>query len=207
MVGELIVSATSEEEAVAEVLKRLGVPREGVEYEVTTESDEELLPGAKPQVEVRAWIRSEYVADQAEKHLRGILDCMGIEYEIDRDIQDRIVHLDVMAGKDSSILIGRDGQNLGALQYLINRMALRTGREAPMVVVDIQGYRRKEYADLERLVERAVKRARETGNEIELDPMSPSTRKYLHNFLTQFDGIKTFSRGEEPERYLVIISD
>ncbi len=207
MTGEIIVSGENEEEAVAEALKRLQVEREAMEYEVRSESDGELLPGAKPEIEVRAWIRPEYIGEQAERRIRDLLDLMKIDAEVHMSVKGRIVHLDIEADESSSILIGRDGQNLEALQYLINRMVLRVGREAPMILLDVEDYRKRQYRDLERLVERAVKRARETGNEIELDPMPSSDRKYLHHYLTQFDGVKTFSRGEEPERYLVIIAD
>lgn len=207
MEGEVLVSAESEEKALAEVLGRLGVSREAVDYEVSSEPEDSLLPGATPQVEVRAWIRPEYIAEKAEAHLRRILDCMDVEYELSTSVDGRIIHLDVEAGDDSSILIGREGQNLAALQYLINRMVMRSGREAPMLLIDVEGYRAKQYEELESLVQRAVKRARETDNEIELDPMTAATRKYLHHYLRTFDGITTFSRGEEPDRYLVIISD
>jgi spoIIIJ-associated protein len=178
-----------------------------VGYEVRRESEGELLPGAKPEIELRAWIRPEYVAERAEERLRGVLERMGFEFELRPSIEGRIVQMDVRPRSDSSLLIGRDGQNLEALEYLVNRMAIRCGREAPMVVVDVAEYRRKQFRGLERLVERAVKRARESGNEIELDAMPAATRKYLHNYLRRFEGITTFSRGEEPERYLVIISD
>lgn len=204
---EIMVTAATEEEALEEVLNRLGVEREAIEYEVSTEDEDSLLPDAKPEIELRAWIRPEYVASRAEERLRALLDILGLDYSIECKIEDRIIRLNVTAGDDSSLLIGRDGQNLGALQYLISRMILRTGREAPMVLIDVEGYRERQYRSLENLVERAVTRARETGNEIELDSMSPLTRKYLHNYLRRFDDIKTFSRGEEPDRYLVIISD
>jgi spoIIIJ-associated protein len=207
MVGEITVLAPSEEEAITEVLNRLGVGREAIGYEVRAESDDALLPGAKPEIEVRAWIKAEWISEQAEKRLRGLLEHMKIEYEIEAACENRIIQLNVIAGEASSILIGRDGQNLAAIQYLVNRMVLRSGREAPMVVVDVEGYRRRQFSVLETLVERAVERARQTGNEIELDPMPPATRKYLHNYLRRFEDIKTFSRGEEPERYLVIIAD
>jgi len=207
MSGEIMVTAPSEEEALAEILKRLQVDRDAIEYEVSSESEESLLPGAKPEIEVRAWIKPEYVAEQAQKRVSDMLNIVGIDHQLEVSTKDRIVRIDIDAGEHSSLLIGRDGQNLAALQYLVNRMILRVGREAPMVILDIQGYRTRQYKDLEKLVERAVKRARETGNEIELDPMPASERKYLHHYLTKFDGIKTFSRGDEPERYLVIVAD
>ena len=122
---EIMVTATTEEEALEEVLNRLGVEREAIEYEVSTEDEDALLPGAKPEIELRAWIRPEYVASRAEERLRTLLDILGLDYSIERKIEDRIIKLNVTAGDDSSLLIGRDGQNLGALQYLISRMILR----------------------------------------------------------------------------------
>lgn len=207
MVGQIVVAAESEEEALAEILKRLQVDRDAIEYEVSQESVEDLLPGAKPEIEVRAWIKPEFVAEQAGRRVRDILDLMQIDADLEISIKDRITSINIIAPNDSALLIGRDGQNLDSLQYLINRMILRVGREAPLVILDVEGYRRRQFQDLERLVERAVKRARQTGNEIELDPMPAQVRKYLHHYLMRFDGIKTFSRGEEPERYLVIVSD
>lgn len=207
MVGQIVVAAESEEEALNEILKRLQVSRDAIEYEVSQESAEDLLPGAKPEIEVRAWIKPEFVAEQAERRVREILALMKIPAELEVTIEDRITYVNITAPEDSALLIGRDGQNLDSLQYLINRIILRVGREAPLVILDVEGYRRRQFTELERLVERAVKRARQTGNEIELDPMPSQLRKYLHHFLMRFEGIKTFSRGEEPERYLVIVAD
>lgn len=205
--GEILVSAASEEEALNEALERLGVELEAIEYEVSAESDEDLLPGAKPEVELRAWIRPEFVADLAEDHLSEILQRMTLNFTLTVSIHERMIRLDIEAGKDSSLLIGRVGQNLEALQYLINRMVLKSSREAPMILIDVEGYLQRQYRELEEMVEQAVERARETGNEIELDAMPSPTRKYLHHYLRRFDGISTFSRGEEPERYLVIIEE
>lgn len=207
MQGDIVVSAPTEDAALEEVLRRLQVERDAIEYVVNTDANEDLLPGAEPEVEVRAWIRPEYVAKIAEERLSDMLSLMGVDHDLTVTIKDRIIRIEIEAGDSSSILIGREGQNLDALQYLINRMVLRVGREAPMIILDVQSYRNRQYRDLEKLVERAVKRARETGNEIELDPMPSGDRKYLHHFLTNFPGVKTFSRGEEPERYLVIIAD
>lgn len=204
--GEILVTAPTEGEALEEALERFGVEEEAIEYEVSTESDEELLEGAKPEIELRAWIRPEYIADQAADRLGDMFDIMGLEFDISTDPGDHIVRVDIEAD-DASLLIGRDGQNLDAFQYLVNRMIVSRVREAPMLLIDIQGYRRKELDPLEDLVERAISRARESGNEIELDSMPPLTRKYLHNYLRQYRDIKTFSRGQEPDRYLVIVSE
>lgn len=203
----IVVTAATEEEAIEEALDQLGVEREAIEYEVNLESKAELLEGQTPQVEIRAWVRPEYIAEVAEDIVLDLMDLMRIEADVRVRIDEGVIRVDVEAGKDASLLIGRDGQNLSALQYLLNRMILREAREAPMVLLDIQGYLTKQFSELQELVDRAVARARETGNEIELDSMPPHVRKYLHNYLKRYDDVKTFSRGEDPDRYLVIIAD
>ena len=207
MQGEIIIAGTNEEQALQEALERLRLPREAVVYEVSTEDDDLLLPGAKPQLQVKVRIRHEYVADRAIGHLQAILAILEITAEITQEVRNGIIFVHIASQAAASLLIGRDGQNLDALQYLINRMILRVGREAPMVVVDVESYRRRQFEKLERLANRAVARATETGNEIELDAMPSIERKYLHHFLHGMPGVRTFSRGEEPERFLVIIAD
>lgn len=207
MQGEIVVAGTNEEEALQEALERLRLPLEAVEYEVTTESEDLLLPGAKPQLQVHVRVRSSYVAERAMGHIRAILDILSIEGEMTTDVRNGIIFIHIASKPAAALLIGRDGQNLDALQYLVNRMILRMGREAPMVVVDVEDYRGRQFEKLERLAKRAASRAKETGNEIELDPMPPIERKYLHHYLRTMEGIRTFSRGDEPERYLVIIAD
>lgn len=207
MIGEVQVTRPTEEEALEEAVSLLRAPREAVDFEVRREAAEDLLPDARPEVVVRAWIRPEFVAEQARERTHGLVSRMGFEPEVKVKVDGRVVRVDVSVDGESSLLIGRDGQNLDALQYLVSRMILKLGREAPMLILDVEGYRRRQYKDLEKLVERAVARARESGNEIELDPMPAADRKYLHHFLSNFPDVKTFSRGEEPERYLVIVAD
>jgi spoIIIJ-associated protein len=208
MTSEIVLAGTDEEKLLDEALQRLRVPREAVSYEVTTESEDSLLPGAKPQLQIHVHIRPEYIADRAVEHVHAILNILDIEAEIGTETRgDEMIFIHISSKPAASLLIGRDGQNLDALQYLLNRMILRVGREAPMVIVDVENYRRRQFEKLERLAQKAVERARETGNEIELDPMPALERKYLHHYLRTHPGISTFSRGEEPERFMVIIAD
>lgn len=207
MPGEIIIEGTDEEQALNEALKRLGLPREAVEYEVQAEAEEDLLPGAKPRLQVHVRVKPEFIADKAFDHVVNLLEILNLDAEVEQDVQGDIVFIRIDSDEGSSILIGRQGQTLDALQYLITRMCMRVGREAPMIVVDVANYRRRQFDKLKRLAKRAIDRARETGNEIELDPMPAIERKYLHYILRDEEDIRTFSRGEEPERSLVIIAD
>ena len=207
MTGEIIIAGTDENEMLEEALDRLKLPREAVSTELESESEDALLPGAKPQLQLRVCIRPEYIAQCAADHISRMLEIIGIEAEIESEVRSGVIYVNVASKVAASLLIGREGQNLDALQYLINRMVLRVGREAPLVVIDVEDYRQRQFEKLERLAKRAVARARETGNEIELDPMPSLERKFLHHHLSTWEGVRTFSRGDDPERFLVIIAD
>jgi spoIIIJ-associated protein len=207
MATEIVIAGTDEELMLQEALERLKLPREAVSYEIRSEAEEDLLPGARPQFQMHIRIRPEYLGEQAAGHLRAILDIVNIESEVQTEVRDEMVFVRVRTRSGASILIGRDGQNLDALQYLIARMVLRSSRDAPMMIVDVENYRGRQFSRLERLADRALDRARKTGNEIEMDPMPAIERKYLHYYLRNKPGVRTFSRGEEPERCLVLLAD
>lgn len=203
----IIVEGSSEEEALAEGLKRLRMPREAVTWQAQAEADEELLPGAKPRVLLQVRIRPQYLADMALDHVANMLDILGVPATVTQDFTDGIIFIRVESKEAAAVLIGRNGQNLDAFQHLVTRMILPVGVEAPMLVVDVEDYRQRQFDKLKGLIKRAVARAKETGNEIELDPMPSLERKFIHTLLRDVEGIKTFSRGAEPERSLVIIAD
>ena len=207
MAGEIVIAGEDRDRMLEDLLERLGLPREAVEFEVQTENEEDLLPGARPQIQMHVRIRPQYLADVAASRTADILNILGIEHEIQTELRGDMAFVRVSAPAAGAILIGRDGATLDALQYIINRMALRSSRDAPMIIVDIEDYRRRQFEKLEDLAERALTHARNTGNEIELDPMPALERKYLHYYLRDRDGVRTFSRGEEPDRFLVLLVD
>jgi spoIIIJ-associated protein len=107
-------------------------------------------------------------------------------------------------GKNVGLLIGRRGQTLDALQYLVNVAASRHCPGHERVILDVEGYRSRRKEALERLAARVADRVRNTGRRVRLEPMSPHERKVIHVALQQEKGITTFSEGEEPYRKVVI---
>ena len=107
-------------------------------------------------------------------------------------------------GEDLGLLIGRRGQTIDAVQLLCYRIAFREHGERKRVSVDASGYRERRRETIERQAERAAERALETGKEIELEPMTPTERKIVHDQLKDRPGLETFSEGEEPERCVIV---
>jgi spoIIIJ-associated protein len=106
--------------------------------------------------------------------------------------------------EDMGLLIGRHGQTLDALQELTRVVVgQRTGMRA-RIVVDVEDYRRRQRARLEARAREVAKRVARSGREEELEPMSAFDRKVVHDAVSAIPGVQSSSRGEEPERRVVI---
>jgi spoIIIJ-associated protein len=144
-------------------------------------------------------------AARVEAVLEEVLDALDLDGEVEvveteEEIEGRIVEGD----DDLGLLIGRRGQTIDALQLLCYRIAFRGMGDRKRVSVDAAGYRQRRREALEGQAERAATRALETGKEIELEPMSASERKVVHDHLKDRPGLETFSEGEEPGRCVIV---
>jgi spoIIIJ-associated protein len=136
-----------------------------------------------------------------------IVSTLGVDAEVDaREGPDAIVV--TCSGPDVGLLIGRHGQTIDAIQYLLNAVGWRAyGEERKEVVVDAAGYRARRQATLEALALRVADRVRESGEREELEPMTAVERKVVHLSLKEVAGVGTTSEGTEPNRYVVVVPD
>jgi len=103
-------------------------------------------------------------------------------------------------------LIGSDGSVLDAIQYLANT-TLNLGippEQQGAFTVDLAGYRERRYRELKAIAEGAAEKARETGQEVELKSLSAAERRQVHTILKEQTDLETYSRGQEPDRRLVV---
>ena len=178
-------------------------PAEDVTAEVPEEPVEEPAAGeAEPAEET---FTAEEAAAKAKAFLQDVLRNMGIEVMIEKMIKsDKIIlHLH---GKNLGILIGKHGQTLDALQYLTNLAANRgVSGERLHVLLDIEGYRARREETLTRLAGHLAEKACRIGQEIHLEPMNRHERKIIHMALQDSRKVSTYSAGDEPRRYVVIV--
>lgn len=149
---------------------------------------------------------SDQPVEPAER-VRAILERIVDALEVDADVEvdedaDQIVGR--VNGEDVGLLIGRRGQTIDAVQLLCYRAAFRGLQERKRVVVDAAGYRERRQAAIEGQADRAAERALKTGKEIELEPMTPTERRLVHQHLKDRAGLETFSEGDEPERCVIV---
>lgn len=141
--------------------------------------------------------------ERVEAMLDEIVDALDLDGEVTvEESSDEIAAR--IEGEDLGLLIGRRAQTIDAVQLLCYRAAFRGRGDRKRVSVDAAGYRERRREAVERQADRAAERALETGKEIELEPMSPTERKVVHDRLKDRPGLETFSEGEEPERCVIV---
>jgi len=106
---------------------------------------------------------------------------------------------------DLGVLIGRRGETLGAVQYLVNTIVAKGGNKPPVFGVDIEGYRRRREQMLVDLAREIAQEVRETGDVITLEPMPAYERRIVHLALETEEGVKTESVGSGEDRQVEVM--
>jgi spoIIIJ-associated protein len=225
MTGDLQVEATGETVGEAKWnalrdLERLrpGLDKSRVQFQVLSEGERGLLGVGYTPARVIASVPEEALTvsapeDESElaSEVRALLGRMtsviGVPCEIVIAEDDESLTASC-AGPDLALLIGKHGQTLDAVQYVVNAVIQRQAPDgAKRVVVDAAGYRARRQATLESVAQRAAERVRSGEQRVELEPMSAVERKIVHLCLQDEPGVATESEGDEPHRYVVVKTD
>ncbi len=143
-------------------------------------------------------------ADRIRLLVERILDQLELEGEVTIDESEEVITATVEGDEDYGLLIGRRGQTIDALQLLCFQAAFQGNRERKRVVLDAAGYRARREEIISERAERAAEKAVESGDEIELDPMTARERRIVHEHLKERPEVETFSAGDEPQRRVVV---
>ena len=109
-----------------------------------------------------------------------------------------------MSSSNNSLLIGKDGKNLKALEQLVRAYVSNNWNNSLKIILNVENYREKRIQALERLAIKVAREVRNTKVDVELENMNSFERRIIHNKLVNFKGVSTVSVGEEPNRHIVI---
>jgi spoIIIJ-associated protein len=199
-----------------------GLDKAAVRFEVVAEGERGILGVGYKPARVVAHLPAEAAEAAAAVTVAGddtvqvaearalvtrIVTALGVDAEVEaREEADAIVV--TCTGPDVGLLIGRHGQTIDSIQYLLNAIGWRAyGEERKEVVVDAAGYRARRKATLEALALRVAERVRDSGEREELEPMTAVERKVVHLRLKDVTGVGTASEGTEPNRYVVVVPE
>lgn len=192
------------EDAVMEAAIKLETTSDRMEYEVLEKGSNGFLGiGSKP-----ARIRARKVletAERAEKFLMDVLEAMDLKatVSLEENKEERTLDID-LAGDDMGVLIGKRGQTLDSLQYLVSLVVNKGEDDYIRVKVDTENYRQRRKDTLENLAKNIASKVRRTGKAVTLEPMNPYERRVIHSALQNDRYVETHSEGEEPFRKVVV---
>jgi spoIIIJ-associated protein len=171
-----------------------------VEYEDDyAEEDEGFVPGEITYEGETGTPEEEDAVAFVAKVLAGI----GISARISCTRDEETIRVDA-ACDDCGSVIGRRGETLDAIQYLSSLAVNRAATDRVRVVVDVGGYRRRREEALVKLAERVAEKVVSSGRSSMLESMNPAERRIVHCALQEYEGVVTYSEGEEPNRRVVV---
>ena len=197
-------SAKTVDDAITEACQKLTVTSDKLEYEVVEEGSSGFLGiGAKPAV-IKARIKNS-VADKAKEFLKEVFDAMNIVVVIDVKYDEENRNIDIeLSGDEMGVLIGKRGQTLDSLQYLVSLVVNKDEDEYIRVKVDTEDYRKRRKETLENLAKNIAYKVKRTKRPVSLEPMNPYERRIIHSALQNDKYVTTDSEGEEPFSRVVV---
>lgn len=180
----------------------------GAERAEPAEATDADSPDAGPDADDRAGRptkvqRLENEGDIAADYLEELLDIADLDGDIDLDVEGDRASVQI-GGADLSLLVGRDGEVLEALQELTRLAVYRETGERSRLMLDVGGHRARQRSRLVALAETSIAEVKESGEALSLEPMSAFERKVVHDAVAAA-GLASESEGAEPKRHVVIL--
>lgn len=208
------------EEAIHNACEELAASREDLEVEVLSNGSGGFLGLGARNARIRATVKEgapprtsgarpsavlsdNQVAETAKKTLQDILRLLEVEATVDLKEDSERILLDIR-GDGSGLLIGRKGQTLDAMEYLINKIVHKEAEDKKRIVVDTENYRFRREDSLVKLAQRLGEKAKRLGRPVTISPMSAHDRRIIHLALQDDKTLRTWSTGTGLYRKLII---
>ena len=206
MMDMITVTAKNVDEAILQAAMQLGVSSDRLQYEVVEKGSAGILGGligAKPAI-IRAK-KIETIDGKAADFLHDVFGAMGISVDVESKLNEEEKELEInLSGDEMGILIGKRGQTLDSLQYLVSLVVNKESEDYLRVKLDTENYRERRKETLETLAKNIAYKVKRTRRSVSLEPMNPYERRIIHSALQNDKYVFTRSEGEEPFRHVVI---
>ena len=201
------VTAKTLSEAITEACQKLGVTSDRLDYEIIDEGSSGFLGiGSKPAV-IKAAVKVTEISleDRAKTFLNDVFAAMNMEVVVSVVYNENEKAMDIdLSGDEMGVLIGKRGQTLDSLQYLVSLVVNKGEPDYIRVKVDTENYRQRRKDTLENLAKNIAYKVKRTKRPVSLEPMNPYERRIIHSALQNDKYVVTHSEGEEPFRRVVV---
>jgi spoIIIJ-associated protein len=197
-------SAKTVDDAITEACKALSVTSDKLEYVVVDEGSSGFLGIGSKEATIKAKVKSSII-DAAKIFLNDVFAAMDMTVvtEATYDAAEKELSIN-LSGDDMGVLIGKRGQTLDSLQYLVSLVVNKGNDDYIRVKVDTENYRQRRKDTLENLAKNMAFKVKRTRRPLSLEPMNPYERRIIHSALQNDSYVTTHSEGEEPYRHVVV---
>ena len=200
---EVTASGQTVDEAVQSALAQLNTTRDQVEVNVIDEGKKGFLGIFGSKLAIVSVRLAKDQIKETEKFILDVTRNMEVNVTLKTTVEDNHVLFE-LSGDKIALLIGKRGQTLNALQYLVQLVINKDSKQFYRVTVDAEGYRGRRKETLEALALKMADKAKRLNKKVALEPMPPYERKIIHSVLQNRKDVNTYSDGVEPHRYIVI---
>lgn len=195
------------DEAITNACVELGISADKLDYEVVEKGSNGFLGIGSKAAIIKAR-KNQSVEDIAREFLNKIFSAMELTVKLDINVVEgekkNTININVI-GDDMGILIGKRGQTLDSLQYLVSLVVNKESEKFNRVKLDTENYRERRKATLENLARNISLKVKRIKKPVALEPMNPYERRIIHSALQNDKYCTTKSEGEEPYRHVVVI--
>lgn len=195
-----VFEGKNKEELLNKALNELNASQDEVYYNVEETVSGGLFKSKKYTLNI---ILKEDIVEYTKNYLKNILDLMGINAELEVQKRDNYIKIN-MFSDNNAILIGKNGRTMSSMQQLLRQTIKNKLNIKINIILDVEEYKIKQQKNIERLAVKLAKDVIRTNIEVKMDSMNSYERRLVHSRLADFDGVKTESIGEEPNRCVVI---
>lgn len=197
-------AAKTVEDAITEALVEMGLTSDQVTVEVLEKGPSGLMSIFSSKLAKVRVYRKINLQDIASDFLTDVFAKMGMDVKIDVKMDDHN-NMDIdLSGPSMGVLIGKRGQTLDSLQYLVSLVVNKESESYVRIKLDTENYRVRRKETLENLAKNLANKVKSTGKKFTLEPMNPYERRIIHSTLQNNKLVETHSEGEEPYRKVVI---
>lgn len=193
-------------DAVTNALIALETSRDNLEYEVIEKGSNGFLGIGARDAKIRAKLKvlpKKSIEEVASDFLKSVFQAMNLEVKVIINVHEDMMDVE-LSGDEMGILIGKRGQTLDSLQYLLSLVVNKESESYVKVKVDTENYRQRRRETLEGLAKNIAFKVKRTKRSVSLEPMNPFERRVIHSALQNDRYVTTKSEGEEPYRHVVI---
>ena len=193
-------------DAVTNALIALETSRDNLEYEVIEKGSNGFLGIGARDAKIRAKLKvlpKKSIEEVASDFLKSVFQAMNLEVKVIINVHEDMMDVE-LSGDEMGILIGKRGQTLDSLQYLLSLVVNKESESYVKVKVDTENYRQRRRETLEGLAKNIAFKVKRTKRPVSLEPMNPFERRVIHSALQNDRYVTTKSEGEEPYRHVVV---